>query len=81
MILFHRIIGYPKLEGNCKHHRVETMAPYRTTQNSNSMSENTVQIYPELQQLRVVITALRSLCHAHHLLVKNLFLTPSLTTP
>lgn len=79
MILFHRIIGYSKLEGTCKHHQVQTTAPYKTTQNSNSMSENTVQMYTELQQLRAVITALMNLCHAPRPLVENLFLTLSLT--
>jgi len=43
--------------------------------------ESIVQTLLELQQLGAVTTALRSLFHAHHPLVKNLFLTSNLTLP
>ena len=45
------------------------------------MIESIVQTLLELQQLGAMTTALGSLFHAHHPLVKNLFLTPSLTFP
>lgn len=43
----HRIIDYPKLEGTHKDHRVQLLAPHRTTQKSNSMCESAVQILLE----------------------------------
>jgi len=45
------------------------------------MAESVVQMHLELQQLGPVPTALRSLFHAHCLLVKDLFQTLSLTLP
>jgi len=45
------------------------------------MSESTVPVLLELQQLGAVITALGSLFHAHHPLMQNLSLTPNLTFP
>ena len=39
------IIEYPKLEGTHKHHPVQLLAPCRTTQKSDHMSEITVQTF------------------------------------
>jgi len=43
------------------------------------MSESTVQMFLELQQLRAVPTVVGSLFHSHHPLVQNLLLIPNLT--
>ena len=69
---------YPKLEGTHKNHRVQLLALHRTNQNPNPMSESVVPVVLELRQLGAVPAAMGSLLCAHHLLVKNLFLTPSL---
>ena len=72
---------YPKLEGTHKNHRVQLLALHRTNQNPNPMSESVVPVVLELRQLGAVPAALGSLLCAYHLLVKNLFLTPSLAFP
>ena len=53
------------------------LAPHRITQNPNPMSESTIQMLLELQQLRAVPTALGSLFHAYRPLVQTLSLTPT----
>ena len=75
----HRVAEYSELK-ECT--RVIESNPWlhaAPPQNPNPMSESTVQILLELQQLRAVPTALGSLFHAHHALVQNLSLAPSLT--
>ena len=77
-----RITEYPELEGTRKDHRVQLLAPQRTTQKSNPMPERTVQTLLELQQ---------AWCHDHypgepvpvlsHPLVIKLFLIPNLNLP
>lgn len=67
------------MEGTHKDHRVQLVAPQRTTQKSHCMSESTVQMFFELQQLRAVPTVVGSLFHSHHPLVQNLLLIPNLT--
>lgn len=56
------------------------VAPQRTTQSSNPTSDSIVLTLLELQQLRAMPAALKSLFHAHHPLMKNLSLTPSCLT-
>lgn len=41
---------YPKLEKTHKDHWVHLLAPHRTSQNTNPMSESIVQAFPELWQ-------------------------------
>jgi len=53
----HRIILYPVLETTHIHHWVQLLAPYRTTQNSNPVSESTVQTLLELRQFGAMPTA------------------------
>lgn len=78
----HTITEYLELEGTIRIiESVHLLAPQRTTQKSDHMSESIIQVLLELWQLRDVTTALGSLFHAHHPLVKNLFLTPKLTHP
>ena len=55
------IIEYPKLEGTHKAHRAQPLAPHRSTQKSDHMTESVVQMLLELQQLVAMTTALRSL--------------------
>ena len=59
--MYHRIIGYPELEGTYKDHRVQLLDPYTTTRNSNPVSESGVQTLFAPWQLRAVPTALGSL--------------------
>ena len=73
--------GYPNLEGTPKDHGVQLLAPHSTTQNSNYISESTVQMLFELQQISATTTALGSLFHIPHPLVNNLFLTSKMTFP
>ena len=54
----HRITEQPKLEGTHKDHWVQLLAPHRTTQKSNYLSESSVQMLLELQQLGAMPTAL-----------------------
>lgn len=56
------------------------VAPQRTTQSSNPTSDSIVLTLLELQQLRAMPAALKSLFHAHHPLMKNFSLTPSCLT-
>ena len=42
---FQRIIKYPELEGTHKGHRVQILAPYRTTQKVDHMSESMLIIF------------------------------------
>jgi len=58
----HRIIECPELEGTHKAYQVQPLAPHRTSQNSNSMSESVVHMLPDFQQVAVLTTALGSLC-------------------
>lgn len=51
-----RIIKYPELKRTHKYHSI--LAPYRTTSNSSVMSENTVQMFLELQHLSTLMTTL-----------------------
>ena len=76
-----RITEYPMLEGTFKDHHIQPMALQSTTQNLKPMCESVIWTLLELWQLGAITTALGSLCHAHHLLVKNFFLTSSLTLP
>lgn len=57
------------------YHRVQLLAPHRTIQKSNLMSESTIQTPLELRQLRTMPTALGSLFLAHPPLVKSQFIT------
>lgn len=54
---YHRIIGYPQLEGNHED-RIQLPAPQRTIQTSNPMSESVIQMLCEIQQ-RGAVTSLR----------------------
>lgn len=47
-----RIIEYPKSEWTHKDHWLQVLAPHRTIQNSNQMSESVVQTLLELQQVQ-----------------------------
>jgi len=58
-----------------------SLSSLHTIQNSNSMSECSIQMVLGLWQLSATTPALGSLFHAHCLLVKNLFLTSNLTLP
>ena len=78
----HRIIEYPELEGTHKDQRVQHLAPHRTTPSPNPMSESSVQMFHELQQLEAVPTDCPgSPFHAHCRLVQTLSLTPSCSSP
>ena len=77
----HGIIEYPELGGTHKDHQVQLLAPHRTTQKSDHMSESIVWMVFELRQLCAMTTALGSPFPAHHPQVKNLFLTPNLPLP
>lgn len=78
----HSIIKYPELEDTNKGHQIQDLAPQRTTQNSNHMSESTVQMLLDFWQLCTVTTALGNHFPVpNHSLVKNLFLIPNLTLP
>ena len=44
-----RIIEYPELEGIHRDYRVQLLAPHRTTQKSNHISESIVQTLLELR--------------------------------
>ena len=73
----HWLTEYPELEGTHKHHQVQLWAPHRAILISNLASESSVQVLHELPSPGAVHTALGSLFHAHHPLVKNPFLTPT----
>ena len=78
----HTIIEYLELEGTIRIiESVHLLAPHRTTQKSDHMSESIVQMLLELRQLCAMTTVLSSPFHAHHPLVKNLLLTPNLPLP
>jgi len=64
----HRIIEYTELERTHKDHRIQHLAPHRSTQN--------IQMLLELWQLGAMLAALGSQFHAHCPLVQNLSLTP-----
>ena len=55
---YHKITEYPNLEGTLKDHWVQLQAPHRTTQNSNPVSESTVQALLEFWQPGAVPIAL-----------------------
>ena len=76
-----RIMLYPKLEGTDKDHWVQLLGAHSTTQNSNPLSESTVQLLLEFQQLGAVTTALGSLFHAHLLSGEEPFLKTHLSLP
>ena len=76
---FPTMIEYPELEGTHRDHWVQLLALHRTTQNSNPMPESGIQMLLEFWQLGTVPTALGSLFHVDHPLVKNLFLIPHMT--
>ena len=57
---FQRIIKYPELEGTHKGHRVQILAPYRTTQKVDHMSESIIQALLELWQAWCYGTSLGS---------------------
>lgn len=79
---FHSIIKYPELEETHKDHQIQDLAPQRTTQNSNHMSESTVQMLLDFWQFSTVTAALGNhFSVSNHSLVKNLFLIPNLTLP
>ena len=78
-MILRRIIEYSDLKWTHRYYLL--LAPHRTPQNSNSMSESAVQTLCEFQQLGAMITALGSLFHAAPYLVQNLLLIPSLTLP
>lgn len=64
---YHRIIGYPQLEGNHED-RIQLPAPQRTIQTSNPMSESVIQTLREIQQ-RGAVTSLREwflCCNCNH---------------
>jgi len=57
----HRISEHPKIEGTHKDHQVQLQAPHSTNQNSNPISESSVQTLPELWQPDAITTALGNL--------------------
>lgn len=57
----HRIVEYPKSEGTHKDHQAQVLAPRRTTQKTDPVSESAVQMLLELWQLGVTTTAPGSL--------------------
>jgi len=59
----------------------QRLSPTSGLTQHQSMSESRVQTLLTLQQLRAMVIALDSLCHAHCPLVQNLFLTCILTLP
>lgn len=73
--LFLRIIEHPRLEGTHKNHRIQLLAAHRSTQTLclSMLSE----IFLNSSSFGAVTSALGSLFHANHSLVKNRFLTPS----
>lgn len=73
--LFLRIIEHPRLEGTHKNHRIQLLAAHRSTQTLclSILSE----IFLNSSSFGAVTSALGSLFHANHSLVKNRFLTPS----
>ena len=56
-----RIIEYPKSEEAHKDHRVQLLAPQKTTQKSDPVSESVAQMLLELWQSGAVTTVLGSL--------------------
>lgn len=70
----HKIIKHPKLEGTCKDHQFQLLAPKNQT-----LCLRTLSKYFEFQQLGAVPIALRSLFHAYWPLAQNLSLTANLT--
>lgn len=79
---FHRIIKYAELEETHKDHQIQVLAPQRTTQNSNRVSESIVQMLLDLWRFTAATAALGNHFPVpSHSLVKNLFLIPSLTFP
>lgn len=77
----HRITEYPKLEGTYKDHQLQHLVLCRTTQNSAISMRALFRHFLSSVKFGAMNTALGSLFHAHHLLVKNLFLTPSCPSP
>ena len=74
--LFHRIIERPVLEGTHKDHQVWPLAPHRSTQNANFISECIVPMLLDLWHLGPCHCP-GELLHAHHPLGQSLSLTPS----
>ena len=59
-----RITDHPELERTHEDHQVQLLVPHSTNQNSEPVSESTVQMLLELWQLGAMSTALGSLFHA-----------------
>ena len=67
------------MAGTHKDHQVQLLPLHRTT--LNCMSESSVPVLLELQQLGAVPTALGILFHAHYPLVETLSLNSHLPLP
>ena len=72
---------YRITEGTYKDHRVQPLPSHSNSQHPNPVSESSVQMLPELRQLRAMPTALDSLCHAHCLLEQTLSQPPTWPSP
>lgn len=79
--IYHRITDYPKLEGTQQRSLSPTLGSTKDHPKFKLCLRVLIQMLLELQHLSTVTTALGCLFHAHHPLVKNISLSPTMILP